>query len=78
MELLERDLETAKAMFGWNVEVLSKSIEERCALEGELDQIRNVAQLIVLEVFGSAPSTSVPAEGTMTPKRGGELGNLKI
>ena len=30
------------------------------ALEGDLDQIRNVARLIVSEIFGSAPSTSVP------------------
>ena len=37
------------------------SLEERCALEGELDQIRNVAQLVISEVFGSAPSTSAPA-----------------
>ena len=33
----------------------------RRALEGELDQIRNVAQLVILEVFGLAPSTSAPA-----------------
>ena len=55
------DLETAKVMFGRNAEALAKSLEERHALEGELDQIRNVAQLVVLEVFGSAPSTSMPA-----------------
>ena len=61
MESLERDLETAKATFGQNVEALPKSLEERRALEGELDQIRNVAQLVVSEVFGSAPSTSAPA-----------------
>jgi len=47
--------------FGQNAEVLAKSLEERRALEGELDQIRNVAQLIVSEVFGSVPSTSTPA-----------------
>ena len=41
--------------------MLAISLEERRALEGELDQIRNVAQLVVLEVFGSAPSTSMPA-----------------
>ena len=40
---------------------LAKSLEERCALKGELDQIRNVAQVVVSEVFGSAPSTSTPA-----------------
>ena len=58
---MERDLEMAKVTFGWNMEVLGKSLEERHALEGELDQIRNVAQLIISEVFGSAPSTSAPA-----------------
>jgi len=61
VELLERDLEMAKAMIGQNAKALAKSIEERRALEGELDQIRNVAQLVVSEVFGSAPSTSAPA-----------------
>ena len=43
MKSLERDLETVKATFGQNVEALAKSLEERHALEGELDQIRNVA-----------------------------------
>ena len=61
MESLERDLETAKATIGRNTEALAKSLEEQRALEGELDQIHNVAQLIVSEVFGSAPSTSAPA-----------------
>ena len=60
MKSLEWDLETVKATFGWNAEALAKSIEERRALEGELDQIRNVAQLVISEVFGSAPSTSMP------------------
>ena len=40
---MERDLEAAKAMIGQNAEALAKSLEERRALEGELDQIRNVA-----------------------------------
>ncbi|XP_066323431.1 uncharacterized protein [Miscanthus floridulus] len=57
---LEWDLETVKVTFGQNAEKLAKSHEERCALEGELDQIRNVAQLVILEVFESAPSTSAP------------------
>ena len=61
MESLERDLETAKATNGRNAEALAKSLEERCALERELEQIRNVAQLVISEVFGSAPSTSAPA-----------------
>ena len=61
VESLKQDLETAKATIVQNTEVLAKSLEERPALEGELDQIRNVAQLIILEVFGLAPSTSMPA-----------------
>ena len=40
---LERDLETVKATFCRNAEVLTKSREGRHDLEGELDQIRNVA-----------------------------------
>ena len=40
---LEQELETAKAVIGQSVEALAKSIEERRALEGELDQIYNVA-----------------------------------
>ena len=40
---LERDLETVKVTFSQNAEELAKSREERCALEGELDQIHNVA-----------------------------------
>ena len=40
---MERDLETAKATIGRNAEALAKSLEERYALEVELDQIRNVA-----------------------------------
>jgi len=59
--LLEQDLERAKAMIGWSIEALAKSLDERCALEGELDQMRNIAQVIVSEVFGSAPSTSMLA-----------------
>ena len=43
MELLEQDLEMAKATIGRSVEVLAKSLEERCALKGELDQLYNVA-----------------------------------
>jgi len=58
---LEQDLEMAKAMIGRNVETLAKSLEERRTLEGELDQICNVAHLVITEVFGSTPSTSVPA-----------------
>ena len=61
MKSLERNLETVKATFSQNAEELAKSREERHALEGDLDQIRNVAQLVVSEVFGSVPSTSTPA-----------------
>ena len=60
MRALERDLETSKASFSRNAEELAKSREERRALEGGLNQIRNVAWLIISEIFGSAPSTSVP------------------
>ena len=61
MESLERDLEAAKAMIGRNAEALAMSLEEQHALKGELDQIRNAAQLVISEVFGSVPSTSAPA-----------------
>ena len=50
----------AKATIGQSTEALAKFLEERCALEGELDQMCNVAYLIVLEVFGLALSTSTP------------------
>ena len=50
----------AKATIGRNAEALAKSHEERHALEGELDQMHNVAQLVVSEVFGLTPSTSTP------------------
>ena len=42
VKALERDLEMTKASFSWNAEELAKSLEERCAFEGDLDQIRNV------------------------------------
>ena len=58
---LERELETAKAVIDRSAEALAKSLEERHALKGELDQIYNVTQVIVSEVFGSAQSTSTPA-----------------
>ena len=60
MKTLERDLEMIKATFSRNAEELAKSHEERRGLEGDLDQIRNVASLVVSDIFGSAPSTSVP------------------
>ena len=61
MKALERDLETSKASFSRNTEELAKSREERRALEGDLDQICNVARLVVSKIFGSAPRTSAPA-----------------
>ena len=60
MKALERDLEMSKASFSQNAKELAKSGEERRALEGDLDQIRNVGRLVISEIFGSAPSTSVP------------------
>ena len=47
VKALERDLETTKNNFSQNVEELAKSREEQCALEGDLDQIRNIARLII-------------------------------
>ena len=61
MKALERDLGMTKASFSRNAKELAKSHEERRALEGDLDQIRNVAQHVVSEIFGSTPSTSAPA-----------------
>ncbi|XP_066361120.1 COP1-interactive protein 1-like [Miscanthus floridulus] len=55
---LERELETAKTVIGRSTEALAQSLEEGHALKGELDQFRNVAQVVVSVVFGSAPSTS--------------------
>ena len=57
---LEQNLETVKATFSQNIEELTKSCEEQHALKGELDQIHNVAQLVVSEIFGSVLSTSRP------------------
>ena len=57
---LEQELETAKAAIGQSAKALAKSLEERCALEGELYQIHNVTQVVVLEVFGSGLSTNMP------------------
>ena len=47
-------------MIGQNAVALAKSLEERRALEGELDQLHNVTEVIISEVFGLAPSTSTP------------------
>ena len=60
MKALERDLEVSKASFSRNAEELAKSREERRALEGDLDQIRNAARLVISEIFRLALSTSAP------------------
>ena len=39
---VDRELETAKAVIGQSAVALTKSLMERCALNGELDQILNV------------------------------------
>ena len=73
VKALEQDLEMTKANLSRNVEELAKSHEERRALKRELDQIHNAAQLVVSEVFGSAPSTSAPVVqlgGDVPPKSG--------
>ena len=49
-----------KATVGQSTETLAQSLEERCALEVELNQICNIAQVVVSEGFGSGPSTSTP------------------
>jgi len=47
IDSLEQELETAKTVIGRSMEALAKSLEERRALEWELDQIHNVTQVIV-------------------------------
>ena len=55
---------------GLSAEVLARSLEERSVLKGELDQLRNIAQVVVAEVFRSGPSTSMPAvQLAKVPKR---------
>ena len=58
---LEQELETAKATIGRSTEALAKSLKEQHALKEELDQICNITQVVISEVFGSGPSTSTPA-----------------
>lgn len=50
----------AKVMAGQSVEALAQSLEGRRIVVGELDQLHNIAQLVVFEVFGPGPSTSTP------------------
>ena len=45
-----------------SVDTLAKSLEERHALKGELDQICNVAQVVISEVFRFVSSTSTPVD----------------
>ena len=49
-----------KAVVGQGIEALAQSLEERRALKEELDQICNIAQVVVSELFGLGPSTSTP------------------
>ena len=49
-----------KAAVSRSMEALAQSHEERRALEGELNQLHNIAQVVVSEVFGSGPSMSTP------------------
>ena len=42
MGSLEQELETVKAVVSQSMEALAQSLEERCALEGELDQLCNI------------------------------------
>ncbi|XP_034585140.2 uncharacterized protein [Setaria viridis] len=60
-EALESDLEAARAAGGRSAEAVAWSLEELTAYEKELNQLRNVAQMVVAEVFGSGLSTSAPA-----------------
>ena len=48
-------------MAGRSAKALAWSLEERSVLEGELNQLRNIVQVVVAKVFGSGPSTSTPA-----------------
>ena len=45
---------------GRGTEALAQSLKERRALEGVLDQIRNITQVVIYDVFGSGPSTNTP------------------
>ena len=49
-----------KAAVGRGVEALAQSLEERHALKGELNQIRNITQVVISEVLGLGLSTSTP------------------
>lgn len=44
-----------------NAEALARSLEEHATIEGKLNQLRDVAQVVVTKVFGSVLSTSTPA-----------------
>lgn len=43
-----------------NAEVLAQSLREQSTVADELNQLRNVVQVVVTEVLGSGLSTSVP------------------
>ena len=48
IDSLEQELETTKTVIGRSMEALAKSLKERCALEGELDHLGDVADLVKL------------------------------
>ena len=43
------------------MEALARSLEEHSTIESELNQLRDVVQMVVIRVFGLGPSTSTPA-----------------
>ena len=42
------------------MDALAQFLGERCILEGELDQLCNITQVVIFKVFGLGPSTSTP------------------
>ena len=42
------------------MKALARSLEEQSVHEGELNQLCNIEQVVVAEVFGLGPSTSMP------------------
>lgn len=53
-------MKVAQAMVSRSTEALARSLEERATIEEELDQLRNVVQVVIAEVLGLGPSTSTP------------------
>lgn len=48
-------------MVDQNTEALAWSLEEQVNIKGELDQLHNVAQVVISKVLRLGPSTSAPA-----------------